>query len=65
MGFWGKQVDGTLADLEKRVTAENLQTWIEALQTQRVAVSLPKFKLTSQFSLSDTLKTLGMPLAFS
>jgi serine protease inhibitor len=59
-----KQVDG-LADLEKRLTAENLQTWTDELQPQRVAVWLPKFKMTSEFSLSDALKAMGMPLAFS
>jgi serpin B len=58
------KVDG-LADLEKRLTGENLQKWLAGLQSRPVKVDLPKFKMTSEFSLSDTLAALGMPLAFS
>lgn len=59
-----RKVDG-LRDLEARLTAESLQTWSSGLQERLVDVSLPKFKMTSEFSLADVLATLGMPLAFS
>jgi serpin B len=59
-----KKVDG-LGELEKQLTAENLKGWTSNLQSRRVKVSLPRFKLTSEFSLGETLASLGMPLAFS
>jgi serpin B len=58
------KVDG-LADLEKRLSGENLQKWSNGLKRQLVKVDLPRFKMTSEFSLSDVLKAMGMPLAFS
>ena len=59
-----KKRDG-LSGLEKQLTAENLQKWSDGLQPRRVDVHLPRFKMTSQFSLADVLKSLGMSLAFS
>jgi serpin B len=59
-----KKVDG-LADLERRLTSDNLQKWSKDLKPRLVEVDLPRFKMTAQFSLSDTLKAMGMPLAFS
>ena len=59
-----KKIDG-LADLEKRLTSENLQKWSAGLQSRPVKVHLPKFKMTSEFSLKDVLESMGMPLAFS
>ena len=58
------KIDG-LADLEKRLTSENVQKWSHGLQPRPVKVDLPRFKMTSQFSLADVLGSLGMPLAFS
>jgi serpin B len=58
------KIDG-LADLEKRLSADNLQKWSQDLKPRPVKVSLPKFKLASQFGLSDTLAAMGMTLAFS
>jgi len=55
----------TLADLEKKLMPDNLEAWIEAMKPGRVMVTLPKFKVESQFSLKSTLSRLGMPLAFS
>ena len=54
-----------LPDLEARLTAENLGRWLMDVREQPVRVFLPQFKLTSQFRLDDTLKAMGMPLAFS
>jgi serpin B len=55
---------GGLADLEKRLTAANIQGWLSKLRSHRVTVTLPKFKVTAQFMLKDTLSRMGMPLAF-
>jgi serpin B len=43
----------------------DLSTWLSGLSEQQVAVSLPKFSMTTQFDLSAPLRTLGMTDAFS
>ena len=58
-----KETDG-LADLEAKLTFQNLQQWIGGLSNRDVKIYLPKFKTTSQFELGDTLKTMGMNTAF-
>jgi len=59
-----RKIDG-LSDLEKLLTSENLQQWSKGLQTRLVTVDLPKFKMTSEFSLGNLLDSMGMSLAFS
>ena len=59
-----KTKDG-LAELETQLTAERLGDWLPATFLRKVNVSFPKFKLTSQFSLSAALRNLGMTEAFS
>jgi serpin B len=58
-----RQKDG-LGNLETELTAQNLATWMANLQSEKVEVFLPKFKITSEFSLADTLGRMGMPDAF-
>jgi len=58
-----RQADG-LGNLEAELTVQNLAAWVAKLQSQKVAVSLPKFKITSEFSLKETLAALGMSDAF-
>jgi len=58
-----KEKDG-LAALEKELTAENLTAWQKRMYKKEVLVYLPKFKMTSEFSLNDTLKAMGMSDAF-
>ena len=53
-----------LADLEKELTADNLTEWQKRMYKKEVEVYLPKFKMTSQFSLPETLKKMGMSDAF-
>jgi len=60
-----QKIDG-LADLESKLTYGNLQRWLESIKHENeVKVYLPKFKTTSRFRLADTLKALGMGLAFN
>jgi serpin B len=58
-----REKDG-LADLEKGLTREKLGGWLESLKSQRVKLSLPKFKATRRFRLADALVSLGMSDAF-
>jgi serpin B len=58
-----RKVDG-LTQLEADLNIENLHMWIGHLRKQEVSIFLPKFKMTSQFRLSETLASMGMPDAF-
>jgi len=58
-----RKVDG-LSQLEADLSAENLNIWIGHLKKREISVFLPKFKMTSQFRLSETLASMGMPDAF-
>ena len=53
-----------LPAFEKRLTAANLSQWLARLSDHNVDVTLPKFKLTSEFMLKDVLSNMGMPLSF-
>lgn len=56
---------GDLADVEKLLTIEKFEELVSKLKSNLVDAYLPKFKMTSEFNLSDTLKAMGMSLAFS
>jgi serpin B len=54
-----------LANMERQLTPANLAAWTSGLSQQLVAVTLPKFNVTGQFDLKQTLSAMGMPTAFS
>jgi serpin B len=55
-----------LADVERELTAERLESWKNQLRMRKVRVLLPKFKMTwGAFEMSAALKALGMVDAFS
>jgi serpin B len=58
------QADG-LAALEASLTPEKLSGWIGALAGQKITVSVPRFRMTSEFDLARILAELGMPSAFN
>jgi serpin B len=57
-------IDG-LAELEKKLTPENLEKWLSALSEEEVAVALPKFTMTYKANLAELLGKMGMPKAFT
>jgi len=59
-----KEFNG-LDEFEKTLTSENLSKWLGKLRNREVRVSIPKFKMTSQFGLASVLKSMGMIDAFS
>ena len=62
--FLPNEVEG-LSVLEASMTASNTQQWLHQLRAvPKVIVTLPKFKMTQQFGLKDTLGAMGMPQAF-
>ncbi|MHC4625100.1 MAG: serpin family protein [Planctomycetota bacterium] len=62
--FLPKKFDG-LNKFEKTLTSENLSLWLTKLHKTKVIVSVPRFKVTSEFGLSDVLKSMGMKDAFT
>src|SRR5262249_25937887 len=59
-----KKIEG-LIELEKRLSSVRLGDWLNQAKTHDVTVSLPKFKVTSEFNLNQTLASMGIKLAFS
>ena len=59
------QDPGGLERLEARLNSENLKAWLAALREREVKVTIPKFKMTSKFSLERVLAGMGMVDAFS
>jgi serine protease inhibitor len=59
-----QDTDG-LEELEKKLTGENMQSWLGKLQARTVHVFLPKFKLDTSYKMKDALSDLGMPRAFA
>jgi serpin B len=58
--------DAGVDAVESRLAPAVLDKWVSALQVVNVDVALPKFEIdpAASTSLADTLKSLGMPLAF-
>jgi len=50
--------------LEDSLTPASLSVWTSGMRNQQVNVTLPKFKMSSGFSLEKTLPALGMKDAF-
>jgi serpin B len=61
-----KKIDG-LGEIESRLSAENLDEWIQLLDVYHgsVSVYLPRFRMTSSFGLNTVLQQMGMSDAFS
>jgi len=57
------KMDG-LPDLEKSLTAKNLDDWTSKMAKKAVVLSMPRFKMTCRADLKKTLQTLGMTDAF-
>jgi len=51
--------------LESELTPATLAEWMKGLRNREVRVFLPKFKLTCEFDLKETLVAMGMTDAFS
>ncbi len=65
--FLPKKIDG-LAEFEKVLTNDTVKIWIDELMgshESEILVSIPKFKTTCEFELSQVLYDMGMPSAFS
>jgi serpin B len=59
-----RKVDG-IGALERGLSPQKLVLWEGNLRGNEVRVHLPKFKITSSFSLANALTSMGITLAFS
>jgi len=50
--------------IEENLTQKKLATWIANLKQRKVHVVLPKFKTETDYTLNQTLQTMGMVRAF-
>jgi len=55
----------SLSELEQQLTEDNLSNWLKKFHECEVTVFVPKFKMTSEFSLAEVLLSMGMADAFS
>jgi len=56
---------GQFQAFEEGLQAERVDAIINDLQPTGVTLTMPKFEFNSEFSLTDTLAGMGMPIAFS
>jgi len=54
-----------LAALETALNAQILREWMANIHLQKVEVYFPRFKMETSFELTETLKAMGMPDAFT
>jgi serpin B len=54
-----------MAALEKTLSTKTLNAWLRGARKREIRVYLPRFKMTSEFSLKDTLVAMGMKDAFT
>ncbi len=59
-----KKTDG-IKGLEQELTVDNLSKWLGTIRRGLVNVFVPKFKVTSKFSLAQVLQAIGMTDAFT
>jgi len=57
--------EGMFENFEARLSIGRMDAILAQLCSERVALAMPKFELTSEFSLANTLAELGMPDAFT
>ncbi len=56
---------GNFDSFEQSLDADYADAILTDLEYSQVALTLPKFEFESEFSLTDTLAAIGMPVAFS
>jgi serine protease inhibitor len=54
-----------LPDLEKLLTAANVDRWTNQLKNREIRIYMPKFSFDTDYHLNETLKQLGITRAFN
>ena len=55
----------SLGAFEAVLTFENLQQWLSGLREQEMHVVLPRFRLETDYMLTQSLERMGMRSAFN
>lgn len=53
-----------IVDFEKTLTSDKIEKLKNSSKREKVALSLPKFKFETKYTMSKNLKAMGMPTAF-
>jgi len=56
--------EGRFEEVEATLSADLVSSLVADLASERVQLSVPKFKFESEFNLSDVMMEMGMPSAF-
>ena len=64
MVLFAPQSHDGLPGLEAKLTGDALAGWLGRLRARTVRLSMPKFKLETDYSLAKDLQTMGMKSAF-
>ena len=56
--------ENNLAQIENSFSVEKLEDWKDDMQTEKVRVTLPKFKFETKYLMAEDLIEMGMPTAF-
>jgi len=56
---------GKYEAFEKELAYAKVNAIISSLKSQKILLTMPKFEFRSRFKLGESLKNMGMPLAFS
>jgi serpin B len=54
-----------LPKIESMLTETKIASWVGHLKPNTVQVTLPRYRLETDYSLGETLKMMGMPIAFT
>ena len=57
--------DNNISIAEMEISPESLQDWRNSFERVDVDVSIPKFKLETEYNLNDYLKQMGMNVSFT
>jgi serpin B len=57
--------EGTFTDFETNLDADRLTDIVDALETEFVEVTIPRFEFETEFTLSQALVAMGMDVPFS
>ncbi len=56
--------DNKLGKVEDDISKDKLEDWKNDMQTEKVRVTMPKFKFETKYFMAKDLKEMGMPTAF-
>ncbi|XP_062406076.1 alpha-1-antitrypsin homolog [Sardina pilchardus] len=57
--------EGKMKEVEDSICRHHLRHWMQAMESGKVIVHMPKYSISGQFSLKDTLESMGVVSAFS